>query len=193
MCGEKLLRLLLLWAKRGSPPRVRGKVPRPPSVTRKFGITPACAGKRLPQQRTSGGSRDHPRVCGEKSPYTGSSDIVWGSPPRVRGKVFREHGNRPGPGITPACAGKRNSMRHASPLRSDHPRVCGEKDRRRTFLNLDEGSPPRVRGKVMIPNNKNPFIGITPACAGKSRSSRSRRPPPRDHPRVCGEKTKKIP
>ena len=34
---------------------------------------------------------------------------------------------------------------------------------------------------------------ITPACAGKSRISPGFLLSYRDHPRVCGEKTKKIP
>ncbi len=47
VCGEKVFRFSVGKRLRGSPPRVRGKVPfrlraRPPS-----GITPACAGKRL--------------------------------------------------------------------------------------------------------------------------------------------------
>ena len=39
-----------------------------------------------------------------------------------------------------------------------------------------------------------PFrAGITPAYAGKRELGLDRLPPLWDHPRVCGEKTKKIP
>ena len=34
---------------------------------------------------------------------------------------------------------------------------------------------------------------ITPAYAGKSREAESKRRANQDHPRICGEKTKKIP
>ena len=51
----------------------------------------------------------------------------------------------------------------------DHPRVCGEKP----FLfyggSSDSGSSPRVRGKVFGRVRCYRAVGITPACAGKSR------------------------
>ena len=75
----------------------------------------------------------------------------------------------------------------------DHPRVCGEK---RDVLLSDgqhPGSPPRVRGKVGIYPTFTHVDGITPACAGKRRKSKISSIERRDHPRVCGEKTKKIP
>ena len=51
------------------------------------------------------------------------------------------------------------------------------------------GSPPRVRGKVRHPQYTTSRGGITPACAGKSLSTRWTSLPYRDHPRVCGEKS----
>ena len=66
--------------------------------------------------------------------------------------------------------------------------MCGEKSCNNELFSTIAGSPPRVRGKV----NELTFVfnqvGITPACAGKSRQSPPRRACPRDHPRVCGEK-----
>ena len=50
-----------------------------------------------------------------------------------------------------------------------------------------------MRGKVVychIPKEK---FGITPAYAGKSRTASRETIRIQDHPRVCGEKTKKIP
>ena len=55
------------------------------------------------------------------------------------------------------------------------------------------GSPPRMRGKG-APLRADPADdGITPAYAGKSRGNRREQAIKQDHPRVCGEKTKKIP
>ena len=52
------------------------------------------------------------------------------------------------------------------------------------------GSPPRVRGKE-IGTWQNEISGrITPACAGKSFCLSGSDTFGRDHPRVCGEKTK---
>ena len=53
------------------------------------GITPAYAGKSLPAMLTTSGDRDHPRVCGEKPCTPPLTRWGRGSPPRMRGKVFR--------------------------------------------------------------------------------------------------------
>ena len=53
----------------GSPPRVRGRerLSYPTAVL--AGITPACAGKRVPRPARRVPDQDHPRVCGEED-YT---------------------------------------------------------------------------------------------------------------------------
>ena len=53
---------------------------------------------------------------------------------------------------------------------------------------MDRGSPPRVRGKGAGRRSPSSQSGITPACAGKRTRPRRWVRPPRDHPRVCGEK-----
>ena len=70
----------------------------------------------------------------------------------------------------------------------DHPRVCGEKTSVYDALTWLLGSPPRVRGKVPTMSILNPFLRITPACAGKSTMLEIGDRPFYDHPRVCGEK-----
>ena len=107
----------------------------------------------------------------------------------MRGKavaIFRQlhHGR-----ITPAYAGKRDSIPQQSSLRRDHPRVCGEKPRIFFMSIRSAGSPPRMRGKgqplyIVVSES-----GITPACAGKSFTSMKCFRAIQDHPRVCGEKT----
>ena len=47
VCGEKFLLPLLFEASEGSPPRVRGKAQGVDVMHAGYGITPACAGKRL--------------------------------------------------------------------------------------------------------------------------------------------------
>ena len=49
------------------------------------------------------------------------------------------------------------------------------------------GSPPHVRGKLIIIFVKWVNSGITPACAGKTIAQPSEKPPNWDHPRMCGE------
>ena len=70
--------------------------------------------------------------------------------------------------ITPAYAGKRYLFRYLSFRYWDHPRICGEKTIGHTVVKAIEGSPPHMRGKVLIKRTMSVFIGITPAYAGKS-------------------------
>ena len=114
-----------------------------------------------------GMSGDHPRVCGEKQRTLAVQDEPQGSPPRVRGKVWRSPAAPGTQGITPACAGKRRPVPSPRSTRQDHPRVCGEKPPKGCGLNLILGSPPRVRGKAAAARAGLVAVGITPACAGK--------------------------
>ena len=129
-----------------------------------------------------------PRVCGEKSVSACASAVCLGSPPRMRGKGPIK--DRPGarPRITPAYAGKSRLLRAQNWATGDHPRVCGEKIAAGFSIFLAQGSPPRMRGKVLVEQLRQHGVGITPAYAGKSLHSRGRRLRVRDHPRVCGEK-----
>ena len=66
--------------------------------------------------------------------------------------------------------------------------MCGEKITDETIGVVIQGSPPRVRGKVCADVIVHIQPGITPACAGKRKRPRRWVRPPKDHPRVCGEK-----
>ena len=58
----------------------------------------------------------------------------------------------------------------------------------RSCSSLLLGSPPRMRGKVEILEANKPYMGITPAYAGKRGLLGLFDPHEWDHPRVCGEK-----
>ena len=190
MCGEKIRAVSATAASVGSPPRVRGKVYRRKHIVRWLRITPACAGKRAVIAATDAIPRDHPRVCGEKAaPTTGRASIL-GSPPRVRGKVNSLITNYNNVGITPACAGKSGQGRLYLGVLWDHPRVCGEKRLEAEISGNARGSPPRVRGKACPQLRSVCRCRITPACAGKSKAGSILPLLRKDHPRVCGEKTK---
>ena len=95
--------------------------------------------------------------------------------------------------ITPAYAGKSRIESFGTTGKKDHPRVCGEKPDDFALYNIAQGSPPRMRGKASAPRLVPPPSRITPAYAGKSSVLVSVTLLAKDHPRVCGEKTKKIP
>ena len=54
------------------------------------------------------------------------------------------------------------------------------------------GSPPRVREKPSDTSSMIVAIGITPACAGKTKVPVTLRGLVRDHPRVCGKNTSAL-
>ena len=121
VCGEKSNGISGSSSPMGSPPRMRGKDRHRVAVAYGNRITPAYAGKRAGACARGASTRDHPRVCGEKSrPFSGS-------PPRMRGKVARFFVRALQYRITPAYAGKSSAV----PLRlcasRDYPHICGEK------------------------------------------------------------------
>ena len=128
-------------------------------------------------------------MCGEKLDSLGMPAHLIGSPPRVRGKVNLLSGEQKKEGITPACAGKSQSVNHSPENREDHPRVCGEKFVLHILTSFDKGSPPRVRGKAETLNSLTIAVRITPACAGKRLGQIIQQIAAEDHPRVCGEKS----
>ena len=193
MCGEKISMEILVPYISGSPPHVRGKDAVKRHSARGFGITPAYAGKSRGCPAACILRRDHPRVCGEKALLCLSLQQILGSPPRMRGKAFPSIKTILLMRITPAYAGKSYLIGTGLSDTKDHPRVCGEK----TVLDLsrlvEQGSPPRMRGKEVVFIDSYLVSRIPPAYAGKRFDPIHRITFQRDHPRVCGEKTKKIP
>ena len=147
VCGEKYLPWCRRSGSRGSPPRMRGKVPCPVFGRLSRGITPAYAGKSGFHTYCAGLVRDHPRVCGEKITGNKLTLVRYGSPPRMRGKGTHLDIFFFGHGITPAYAGKSYLQYNVSSDTRDHPRVCGEKSMVAPSSGPCTGSPPRMRGK----------------------------------------------
>ena len=127
LCGEKKDTRGRRWRQSGSPPPMRGKACPPSTTICIVRITPAYAGKSCGLCTLSRPSRDHPRLCGEKSAEELDPIYDEGSPPPMRGKgtncFFQCKSTR----ITPAYAGKRHRPAIPLPVRWDHPRLCGEK------------------------------------------------------------------
>ena len=66
LCGEKPLSVSYSLHVPGSPPPMRGKVPRVYFSQTVYRITPAYAGKRDERSSRTDTVGDHPRLCGEK-------------------------------------------------------------------------------------------------------------------------------
>ena len=177
----------------GSPPRGRGKEDDFMSALIFLRITPAWAGKSHRWPHNSPQAEDHPRVGGEKDFCVSHVSSFRGSPPRGRGKAFFNDRVNDHDGITPAWAGKRHQIALVECGQQDHPRVGGEKALRLMYRRMWRGSPPRGRGKGEPGALPRPPSRITPAWAGKSVFVVDYFVSHGDHPRVGGEKTKKIP
>ena len=132
--------------------------------------------------------RDYPRVCGEKFRPGDTTNSLKGSPPRMRGKAILSCCHRSSVGITPAHAGKRPPAARWNSLAEGHPRMCGEKLPTVQQTEDIKGSPPRMRGKVLLAEPLCADVRITPAYAGKSGGHSLFVLSDGDHPRVCGEK-----
>ena len=86
-CGEKVAPSRFFGMRRGSSPRMRGKVVVLIAIRTAQRITPAYAGKSSFSWHPLSPPWDHPRVCGEKGEQTARPHYHMGSPPRMRGKA----------------------------------------------------------------------------------------------------------
>ena len=113
--------------------------------------------------------------------------LTLGSPPRMRGKppdfIKRSFVLR----ITPADAGKTTINVPCMTSCTDHPRGCGENQKKMFDEAYKAGSPPRMRGKPAIHGGSPSSRRITPADAGKTYDNTVKTEPREDHPRGCGE------
>ena len=92
--------------------------------------------------------------------------------------------------ITPAYAGKSCTQLSSYGQEEDHPRLCGEKCHHCALKKVLPGSPPPMRGKVVVSIRGTGEGRITPAYAGKSICPAAPLEWRGDHPRLCGEKLK---
>ena len=113
--------------------------------------------------------------------------IIVGSPPQVRGKLYKRLFAVCRARITPAGAGKTIARLLFLPVVTDHPRRCGENPSICNFECRPQGSPPQVRGKPRCASRRRYPQWITPAGAGKTPRSISPILARWDHPRRCGE------
>ena len=172
---------------KGSPPQVRGKRFDVTYDQKAHRITPAGAGKTMCSQSSQIQGKDHPRRCGENPPSSAHLRSGQGSPPQVRGKQTVNDSNLKYYRITPAGAGKTQSVKLWNFARRDHPRRCGENAVPQPVYTIKPGSPPQVRGKLHISPQFFQYIGITPAGAGKTIFTAETEADAEDHPRRCGE------
>ena len=100
---------------------------------------------------------------GEKANGSDAPDDDEGSPPRGRGKGAATVKPLKSVRITPAWAGKSQRTERTAESDKDHPRVGGEKVCSVWPHDLQQGSPPRRRGKEDSVGILSDETRITPA------------------------------
>ncbi len=176
-----------IFCQLGSPPPTRGKRVRCFPMLAGRGITPAYAGKTEGKPDKERPSRDHPRLRGENRSEYFSTPVFSGSPPPTRGKPVNLTILKALLRITPAYAGKTNSVKDLERTAGDHPRLRGENLTSLSVTSRVSGSPPPTRGKLRNNNAPTLYIRITPAYAGKTTVKISQGWNVKDHPRLRGE------
>ena len=149
-------------------------------------IIPAHAGQTGSPTHTRCGSSDHPRACGANPTQYGTAGWVFGSSPRMRGKLDLLVQHLIGARIIPAHAGQTVRLRHAGTPTTDHPRACGANPLTHRMIIGSFGSSPRMRGKQDRPDSPLQNYRIIPAHAGQTLMFLSSRVILPDHPRACG-------
>jgi len=134
----------------GSPPHMRGTLERTSPYVHITGITPAHAGNTILHKELCSKGWDHPRTCGEHNVRNASVETIVGSPPHMRGTRYPLPVRRSDAGITPAHAGNTSSTSRAIPQSWDHPRTCGEHSFLTSFNTFALGSPPHMRGTLLL-------------------------------------------
>ena len=130
--------------------------------------TPAYAGKTSGVVYVRKKDGKHPRVCGEDHDTAGRFSKNLETPPRMRGRPFRELVKRRLAGNTPAYAGKTVSVINQILRYWKHPRVCGEDSKMNDKEKAKWETPPRMRGRPLHSSLKVTLTGNTPAYAGKT-------------------------
>ena len=152
----------------GSPPHARGRLQSTPWQNPNTRITPACAGKTAQRTLAKLHLKDHPRMRGEDSVAKSARLCIWGSPPHARGRPARRRTRAFANWITPACAGKTETMASMTNGAKDHPRMRGEDCPLWHSPHVTHGSPPHARGRPKHVYDQYVRDRITPACAGKT-------------------------
>ena len=187
MRGEDCLRRRRARGQHGSPPHARGRHPRRRLNLIKHRITPACAGKTLPNEFEVFVNLDHPRMRGEDDDRRRRRGHDAGSPPHARGRPRPCLHCKQNCRITPACAGKTRYIERVLIESGDHPRMRGEDRAGTSRRRRGAGSPPHARGRPRLRTATCPLPGITPACAGKTVVLHTAIINSQDHPRMRGE------
>ena len=151
------------------------------------GIIPAYAGSTPAPTPRKAGPWDHPRIRGEHRSAGGRGSLSRGSSPHTRGARPESAGRATSWRIIPAYAGSTHAPSTAHADTGDHPRIRGEHRFEWLHTLWVRGSSPHTRGARCGSDRRRVRVGIIPAYAGSTISSRTPAAGHGDHPRIRGE------
>ncbi len=156
-------------------PRMRGEhepgVPGPIASSR---FIPACAGNTSGCRPLASSTAVHPRMRGEHRVLSSAHPVSPGSSPHARGTPPECGEIHPTKRFIPACAGNTFRRPMSSSRSTVHPRMRGEHAADTTGGGGAGGSSPHARGTPGTISTINGVYRFIPACAGNTRSRRSR-------------------
>ena len=91
--------------------------------------------------------------------------------------------------IIPTRVGTRNSLPFFATASKDHPHACGDKRECSNFLQVLQGSSPRVWGQVSSSKKATRSLRIIPTRVGTSGIRDNACSRAKDHPHACGDKS----
>ena len=148
---------------------------------------PAYAGKTFWYSSVTRSRSEHPRVCGENITAWSGPSTICGTSPRMRGKQEEVLTPASYARNIPAYAGKTFVIGEPRPTAQEHPRVCGENATIPNHFREENGTSPRMRGKLATRLGASWFCRNIPAYAGKTFCVATCVACNAEHPRVCGE------
>ena len=172
----------------GSPPRLWGKHSRQPDEAHKSRFTPTPVGKTRRMRRAGRVPPVHPHACGENTRLGWSHADTIGSPPRLWGKrpvlfPFR-HALR----FTPTPVGKTMKAHQTPESIPVHPHACGENRDFFQRVAYENGSPPRLWGKLSPYKTRCNGLPVHPhACGENCLGEIQELNDGSVHPHACGE------
>ena len=185
--GENIVDKPNVLAGLGSSPLTRGKHAGRVHAGNLRRLIPAHAGKTTGKMAMCPDPTAHPRSRGENAAERPGGDVVGGSSPLTRGKLYPEWVKDLTRRLIPAHAGKTSRWSCRSCWPGAHPRSRGENpDIPNRFL-IVEGSSPLTRGKLGDQPQHGRQRGLIPAHAGKTASDAPLVTVTRAHPRSRGE------
>ena len=176
----------------GSSPRMRGARYCVARLWGQAGIIPADAGSTRSIRPSAHAAMDHPRGCGEHRLWNRYHKFVKGSSPRMRGARMANYFVDFPARIIPADAGSTGQRINVAHGSGDHPRGCGEHIGKTYAWSRWAGSSPRMRGARSGRRQSHCRWRIIPADVGSTSLMPTTRPDVRDHPRRCGEHTRRY-